>query len=96
LFAPLIPLDQLGISRGQFIEAMHAQGIGVGVHYPALHLTTAYRELGNAEGSFPNAERIGRETVTLPLFPAMQLTDVDRVCDAVAQVLQAGKKPAHR
>jgi len=96
MFAPLIPLDHLSISRSQFIEAMHAQGIRVGVHYPALHLTTLYRELGYAEGNFPNAERIGRETVTLPLFPGMQLADVDRVCGTVAQVLHAGKKPAHR
>ena len=96
MFAPLIPIDHLSISRSQFIEAMHAQGIGVGVHYPALHLTTLYRELGYAEGNFPNAERIGRETVTLPLFPGMQLADVDRVCGTVAQILQAGKKPAHR
>ena len=48
---------------------MHERGIGVGVHYPALHLFTAYRKLGYKEGDFPNAERIGRETVTLPLFP---------------------------
>jgi len=96
MFAPLIPIDHLSISRSQFIEAMHAQGIGVGVHYPALHLTTLYRELGYAEGNFPNAERIGRETVTLPLFPGMQLADVDRVCGTVAQILHAGKKPAHR
>jgi len=96
MFAPLIPLDHRSISRSQFIEAMHAQGIGVGVHYPALHLTTLYRELGYAEGNFPNAERIGRETVTLPLFPGMQLADVDRVCGTVAQILHAGKKPAHR
>jgi len=96
MFAPLIPLDQLNISRSQFIEAMHVQGIGVGVHYPALHLTTLYRKLGYSEGNFPNSERIGRETVTLPLFPGMQLADVDRVCDTVAQILRAGKKPAHR
>ena len=40
MFAPLIPLDQLSVSRGEFIKAMHERGIGVGVHYPALHLTT--------------------------------------------------------
>ena len=52
---------------------MKERGIGVGVHYPAIHLFSCYRALGYREGQFPNAERIGRETVTLPLFPAMQL-----------------------
>ncbi len=95
IFAPLLPLDRVDLTRGQFIEAMHERGIGVGVHYPALHLFTSYRNLGHKEGDFPNAERIGRETVTLPLFPAMQPSDVDRVCDAVSDILRSAKK-AHR
>jgi dTDP-4-amino-4,6-dideoxygalactose transaminase len=95
IFAPLLPLDRVSLSRGEFIKAMHERGIGVGVHYPALHLFTAYRKLGYKEGDFPNAEKIGRETVTLPLFPTMELADVDRVCDAVAEVL-ASAKIGHR
>ena len=92
LLAPLLPLSQLRISRGDFIRAMHARGIGVGVHYPALHLFSAYRKLGCTEGRFPNAERIGRETVTLPLFPTMSFDDVDRVCDSLDEVLREGAK----
>lgn len=95
IFAPLLPLQRVELTRGQFIKAMHERGIGVGVHYPALHLFAAYRKLGYKEGDFPNAERIGRETVTLPLFPAMQPADVDRVCDAVSEILRSAKK-AHR
>src|SRR5262249_1073389 len=66
----------------EFIEAMKERGIGVGVHYQAIHLFSTYRALGYTDGQFPNAERIGRETVTLPLFPAMELADVDRVVEA--------------
>lgn len=88
IFAPLLPLGRSRISRVDFIEAMKSMGIGVGVHYPALHLCTAYRQFGYREGMFPNAERIGRETVTLPLFPAMELADVDRVVDAAMEILR--------
>ena len=42
--------------------------VGTGFHYPAIHLFTLYRELGFREGMFPESERIGRLTVTLPLF----------------------------
>ena len=87
VFAPLLPLAELSLSRAQFIEAMKARGIGVGVHYPAIHLFSVYRALGYREGQFPNAERIGRETVTLPLFPAMQLPDVERVVAAVTEII---------
>jgi len=88
MFAPLLPLGRLRISRLEFIEQMAQRGIGVGVHYArAMHLFTAYRALGYREGQFPNAERIGRETVTLPLFPAMELSDVDRVVEAADDIL---------
>jgi len=66
---------------------MKAQGIGVGVHYPAMHLFSMFRAMGHARGDFPVAEDIGERTVTLPLFPAMTDADVDRVCAAVATVM---------
>jgi dTDP-4-amino-4,6-dideoxygalactose transaminase len=93
MFAPLLPLERLRISRLGFIERMAERGIGVGVHYAsAIHLFTAYRGLGYREGQFPNAERIGRETVTLPLFPAMELSDVDRVVEAANDILRRAVK----
>ena len=93
IFAPLLPVEKVELSRPQFIKAMHERGIAVGVHYPALHLFTAYRKLGYREGDFPNAERIGRETATLPLFPTMDVSDVDRVCHAAREILgAAGRK----
>jgi hypothetical protein len=73
--------------RGAFITAMKERGIGIGVHYPALHLFTLYRRLGFKPGDFPVAEDIGRRTVSLPLFPAMQESDVERVCRALLEVL---------
>jgi hypothetical protein len=88
MFAPLLPLPQLRITRAQFIEAMRARGIGIGISYEALHLTSlARKHWGGAPGQHVNAERIARETVTLPLFYAMTEADVERVCQAVAQVL---------
>ena len=83
----LLPLRSMSMTRRQFMDAMHARGIGTGISYEALHLTTVGRRLGYAEGRFPNAERIGRETVTLPLFISMTDADVMRVCDAVEEVI---------
>lgn len=88
MFAPLIPFEHFGMTRREFIGKMHEEGIGVGIHYPALHLFSLYRKLGYREGDFPNAERIGRETVTLPLFPMMSLEDVERVCAAASGILK--------
>jgi len=92
MFQITLPLDDLTFSRGDFIRAMAQRGLGVGVHYPVLHLFSAYRRLGFREGQFPRAERIGREIVTLPLFPAMNESDVERVVGAVSEIVQQHKK----
>lgn len=89
LFAPLLPLERLRITRLEFIQAMERRRIAVGVHYPAIHTFSAYRALGWRDGQFPNAERIGRETVTLPLFPEMTTSDVERVCECLRRALRS-------
>jgi dTDP-4-amino-4,6-dideoxygalactose transaminase len=76
-----------GTDRGAFIAAMKERDIGVGVHYPALHLFSLYRARGFNDGDFPVAEDIGRRTVTLPLFPTMIDDDVEQVSAAIAEVL---------
>jgi hypothetical protein len=76
-----------GVERAKFIAAMRAQDIGIGVHYPAMHLFALYRRLGWHAGQFPHAERVGRQVVTLPLFPGMKDEDVSRVCDAAKKTL---------
>jgi dTDP-4-amino-4,6-dideoxygalactose transaminase len=75
------------VKRADFIARMRELEIGVGVHYPAMHLFSLYRALGWRAGQFPHAERIGRSIATLPLFPAMADGDVERVCAAARKVL---------
>lgn len=88
MFQPLLP-RALAPKRGDFIALMKSQGIGVGVHYPAMHLFSLFRARGHARGDFPAAEDIGARTVTLPLFPSMTQADVDRVCAAVGVAVAA-------
>jgi len=76
------------VRRAEFMARMRAAGIGIGVHYPAIHLFSLYRKLGFHEGQFPHAERIGRSIATLPLFAAMTPADVERVCSEAARILR--------
>ncbi|MDX2218509.1 MAG: DegT/DnrJ/EryC1/StrS aminotransferase family protein [Burkholderiales bacterium] len=87
MFCVLLPLPRMQRSRKDFMAAMHERGIGIGVSYEAMHLTTLFRGLGHREGEHPNAERIARETVTLPLFPTMTEADVARVCENLLQLI---------
>lgn len=93
MFTVLLPLDRMALTRKAFMDAMHAEGIGIGLSYEAVHLTTLFRAKGWREGQFPVAERIGRETVTLPLFPEMTESDVARVAEAARAVVRRKATP---
>ncbi|MGS0742738.1 DegT/DnrJ/EryC1/StrS family aminotransferase [Glaciimonas sp. GG7] len=75
-------------ARATFMEQMQALGVGVGYHYAPIHLFSMYRARGFKEGMFPVSERIGRLIVTLPMFNAMTIGDVERAVDAVKSVLK--------
>ena len=90
MFQVVLPVDRLEggphLARSTVINAMKAAGIGTGVHYPALHLFTHYRNLGWREGMLPHSERVGRGILTLPLFAEMADGDPERVCSGLAAV----------
>lgn len=89
MFQITLPLERLTIDRAAFMQKLHDDyGIGSGVHYPAIHLFTLYRQRGFAPGMFPHAERFGAATVTLPLFTQMTERDVARVCGAVNEICE--------
>ena len=92
MFQVVLPEDRLTIRRADVMAKMHAVGIGTGVHYPAIHLFAVYRRLGWKDGDFPVAERVGRNILTLPLFPAMTRGDVERVVRELTAILSAGQK----
>jgi dTDP-4-amino-4,6-dideoxygalactose transaminase len=87
MFQLLIDFAARGMTRPQFQRAMADRGIGIGVHYPCIPGLQYYRQQGYRPEDTPVAERVGRQTVTLPLFPAMQDEDVGRVCRALREVL---------
>ncbi len=74
--------------RDTFIEKMKEKNIGIGMHYVCAHLFTFYRETyGFKQGDFPHAENVGARICSLPLFPTMTQSELDRVVDAVQEVL---------
>ena len=92
MFQVVLPEERLTIRRAEIMAKLQAAGIGTGVHYPAIHLFSLYRRLGWKDGDLPIAERVGRNILTLPLFPAMAKTDVTRVVENLAAILEAHQK----
>jgi dTDP-4-amino-4,6-dideoxygalactose transaminase len=87
MFQVLIDFPAHRISRVGFQKSMADRGIGVGVHYPSIPSLKYYRDAGYRDEDTPVAARVGRQTVTLPLFPAMTDADVTRVVSELRAVL---------
>jgi dTDP-4-amino-4,6-dideoxygalactose transaminase len=88
LYTLLLDIDELHLSRDEFLDEMTKRKIGVGVHYVALHLHPYYKQTFNYKtGDFPNAEWISDRTVSLPLSAKLTDQDVHDVIDAVIDIL---------
>lgn len=88
LYTLMIDTARAGLSRDQFLDAMIAGNIGVGVHYVSIPEHPHYREkYGWRCENYPNAMQVGRQTVSLPLGPVMSDEDVEDVIAAVTRSL---------
>jgi len=74
--------------RDEVLQRLQQAGIGVAVNYRAVHLLTYYREkYGFKRGAFPEAERIGDSTITLPFYPTLEDDDVAYVAETLKSIL---------
>ena len=72
---------------------LRERGIDTGIHYPVpLHLTTAYQNLGYPSyGSFPVAESLAREIVSLPMYPELSGEQIEYMLAALRDFVERGR-----
>ena len=90
LYTLLIDEMDAGIGRDAFLMAMHQRKIGTGVHYLSLPEHPYYGErFGWRADDYPNAMRIGRQTVSLPFSAALTDQDVEDVIEAARSAVRS-------
>ncbi len=88
LYTIFVDEARAGIRRDAFVDAMTARGVGVGVHYLSIPEHPVYQEkFGWRPEDYPNAMRIGRQTVSLPLSAKLTDAEVSCVIEAVRATL---------
>jgi dTDP-4-amino-4,6-dideoxygalactose transaminase len=74
-------------NRREWQEALNAQGIQTGIHYPyPVHLLPAFAGLGHRPGAFPHSEAAANEVLSLPMFPELTAAQCEEVVAAVRQL----------
>jgi len=70
--------------RDELAAHLKKEGIGHAVYYPVpLHRQPCFAHLGYKDGSLPQAEQAAREAISLPIYPELARTQLDRVIDAI-------------
>jgi dTDP-4-amino-4,6-dideoxygalactose transaminase len=76
--------------RDALREHLAERGVQTGIHYPTpVHLQEAYRELGLGPGAFPHAERLARESLSLPMYPELTSEQIGGVTAAIREFFDA-------
>lgn len=75
-------LDRLAV-----YNAMRAEGIGVQVHYIPIYKQPYYQRLGFSATYCEHTERYYKGCLSLPLYPAMDAKDQDKVIDILEKVV---------
>ena len=89
LYTILVDEERCGIGRDEFLDAMTAKNIGVGVHYVSVPEHTYYQKtFGWRSEGYPNALRVGRQTVSLPFSAKLTDEDVGDVVEAIKELLE--------
>ena len=88
LFVVRLDSDKTAMTRDEFMARLKERNIGTGIHFKAAHRQRYYREtLGLPEGVLPNTEWNSDRLCSLPLFPDMNMEDVDDVAETIKEVL---------
>lgn len=89
LYTLLIDPARAPVQRDVFLDVMTQRGIGTGVHYLSIPEHPYYQDrFGWRPETFPEAQRIGRQTVSLPLSAKLTDAEVDRVIETVRGILR--------
>jgi len=93
LYVVRVQLERLRIDRNGFMAAVLEAGVGVGLHFTAVHELTYYRQrLGDLRSALPNATDASRRIFSLPLYPGLSDEEQDHVIDVLRQVARAHRR----
>ena len=88
LYVVRLDIDSLKVDRDQFISALQQENIGIGLHFPAVHLQKYYREkYGFTRGQLPNAEWNSDRLFSIPLYPMLTAADQADVITALKKLI---------
>jgi dTDP-4-amino-4,6-dideoxygalactose transaminase len=93
LYVVRLALEQVRIDRNAFMAAVMDAGVGLGLHFTAVHELTYYRRLlGDLRAALPVATDVSQRLFSLPLFPGLSDAEQDRVVEVIAHTARTHRR----
>jgi len=88
LYPILLDIENINMTRAEFIDKLKEYKIGASVHFIPLHLHPYYQKTYDyKKGDFPTAEYLFDREVSLPLYPRLSEEDVRYVVQSIKEIL---------
>lgn len=85
LYSIVIDETEAGLTRDELAAKLAEHGIETRPFFYPVHVQPPYLAFGN--GAFPVTERLSARGLSLPTANDIRIEDVDRVCDAIQEIV---------
>jgi dTDP-4-amino-4,6-dideoxygalactose transaminase len=93
LYMLRLNLEKIGITRDQFIVELRNRGIGTSVHFIPIPLHPFFARFADRpENQCPQAMALYPRLVSLPLYPAMTIAQVEQVAESAKDIARKSRK----
>lgn len=74
--------------RDEYLSLLQQANIGIAVNFDPIHLMKYYKDkYGFKRGDFPNTEKIGSSTITIPLYPKLTQKEIQYVIKTINRII---------
>ena len=88
LYNICVDKNKCNIDRDSFLNLMNSNKIGVGVHYESIPTHPFYKnKFGWNLNDFPNSNKFGSQTVSIPLSPYLSENNLDKIISVVKKIV---------
>ena len=83
----LINFEKVKTSKKELFEKLKENGLNLQVHYIPVHLQPYYKNrFGFKDGDYPVAESYYKKTISLPLYPDLKNSEVEKIVKIVKMI----------
>jgi len=83
LYPILVGFNSNFVSQKKVYSKLRENDIGANLHYIPIHRQPYYERLGFKKNDFPVAEKFHKETISIPIYPTLQLEQQTKIVNVL-------------